>query len=288
MIEEQDLEKTEKEEEKEELEEEYKEIELTWNKKIVLIVTGILFYLIFLFIFFPYSTFIRYILTNYVQAIKMDYSELEWDFPFIIVIKDLYLSNDAGTLITGDSVRLETGLWDVINLKLKGNISVSSSNLKIKEINTRVKGLKLNLKLDNSISDLSSPSKLNGDITTKMNEIFFEELWGPLKAFSLPEEQRSMKDLDIFIQIENGKFSVRKFNFKSELFDANLTANGSLASSLENSTINGKVCFKPKPKLEELNPVIYNLYITAGGSLGGEFCIKLEGSFSNLKFQPQT
>jgi hypothetical protein len=43
MIEEQDLEKTEKEEEKEELEEEYKEIELTWNKKIVLIVTGILF-----------------------------------------------------------------------------------------------------------------------------------------------------------------------------------------------------------------------------------------------------
>ena len=285
MIEEQDLEKTDTEEI---IEEEYKEIELTWNKKIILIVTGILFYLIFLFIFFPYSTFIRYIITNYVQAIKVDYSELEWDFPFIIVIKDLYLSNDAGILITGDSLRFETGLWDVINLKLKGNISVSSSNLKIKEINTRLKGLKLNLTLDNSISDLNTPSKLNGVISTKMNEIYFEELWGPLKAFSLPEEQRRIKNIDINIQIENGKFSIRKLNFNSELFDANLTANGSLASSLENSSVNGKICFKPNPKLEELNPILYNLYITAGGSLGGEFCIKLEGSFSNLKFQPQT
>ncbi len=281
MIEEQDL-------DKEELEEEYKEIEMTWNKKLILIVTGVLFYLVFVFIFFPYSTFIRYILTNYVQAIKVDYSDLEWDFPFIMVIKDLYLSNDSGILITGDSVRFETGLWDVINLKLKGNLSVTLSNLKIKEINTRLKGLRLNLKFDNTLSDLNTPSKLNGEIVTKMNEIYFEELWGPLKVFSLPEEQRRMKDLDIFIQIENGKFSVRKFNFKSELFDANLTANGSITSPLENSSVNGKICFKPNSKLEELNPVLYNLYITAGGSLGGEFCLKIEGQFSNLKFQPVT
>ncbi|GIX40975.1 MAG: hypothetical protein KatS3mg129_0708 [Leptospiraceae bacterium] len=190
-----------------------------------------------------------------------------------------------------DSFRIENDIWKMINLRIDGKIYLSSGNIKIKESNTRLKNLDLSLKIENSLYEFEKPSLWSGEIYGKAKEIYFEELWGPLRTFSLPDEQRILKNLDFYVQLNKGNFSIRKFNVKSVLFDISLNANGSFSNSIEtieNSTINGKVCLKPNDKLEELNPFIYNIYLGAGGSLGGELCFTLKGTFSNLNFEPQT
>jgi type II secretion system protein N len=283
------LEDTEKDsEDVEELpEEDFQEIELSRNKKIILILSGILSYILFILILFPYSSFLRYFLTKYIEAVKIDYTELQYDFPGDFIIRDLYVSNEKDFLLIGESLKIETNLIHIINLRINGNISLTKGSLKVSEVPIEVTNLKIKINLENSLEELNNLSKFTGEINGKIEKIQLEELWGPLKTFTLPEDQKIVEDLDFGIRFDRGNYNIKKFNLKTKLFDMNLNANGVLSNRIENSSLSGEVCLIPNPKLEELNPMIYSIYLGSGGSLGGKLCIKINGMLSNLKFEPQ-
>ncbi len=263
------------------IEEEISEIKLTATQKILLLVIGIVFYFLFVLLFFPYSSFIRYLISKNIQDYKIDYTELNMDFNSIL-LKDLYFTNEKDIFFTSDAINIKTKLWNLINKKIDANVILNSGSIKIREINSGFKNMELIIKIDNSYDE--PLSKWSGEVIVKFKEISLEELWGILKNFSLPEEQKVIKNLNIRITVDKGNYSIKNFTFDNPLFKIQIMGNGTLSNVIENSTVNGSICFIPDSKIEEKNPAIYGIYISAGGSLGGQLCIGIEGNLSNLKF----
>ncbi len=257
------------------IEEEISEIKLTGTQKILLIVIGVVFYFLFVLLFFPYSSFIRYLIS------KIDYTELNIDFNSIL-LKDLYFTNEKDIFFTTDAINIKTKLWNLINKKIDANVILNSGSIKIKEINSGFKNMDLIIKIDNSYDE--PLSRWSGEVILRFKEISLEDLWGILKNFSLPEEQKLIKNLNIRITLDKGNYSIKNFTFDNPLFKIQIMGNGTLSNTIENSTVNGSLCLMPDSNIEEKNPAIYGIYLSAGGSLGGQLCIGIEGNLSNIKF----
>ncbi len=281
-------EEQEKQEVLEDIVEEPVEVKLSWNKKIIIIIVGILSYFLFLFLFFPYTSFIRFIMIKYLKEYKVDFVDLNIGLGSKIPIQltDFYISNDKDVLINGDLIQFKIHLWKLINKEIDGELNLNSGNVKFKEYEFKIKNLTLKSNIKNSYD--VPLSNWSGEIGLNLKELFLLELFGPLKTLSLSEDQKNVKNTQILIKVDKGRVNINKFLFTHSLFDVQISGNGRLNDKIDNSTIDTKICFQPNPSLEELNPMIYTLYITAGGSIGGQLCIKMEGTISNINFKTES
>lgn len=282
------IDKEEEQEKQEILEvetEELLELELSWSKKIITLVMGILSYILFLFLFFPYTPFIRFIIYKNLKEYKVDFMDLDIGLGNKIPVQltDFYVSNEKDVFISGDLLQFKINLWKFINKEIESDFNLNLALIKFKEYEFRLKNLSLKSNLKNSFD--VPLSNWTGDLELNLKELVFSELWGPLKTLSLTEDQRDIKNAQISIKINKGKININKFVLNHALFNVQISGNGQFADTLDNSLIDAKICFQPNPSLEELNPMIYTLYITSGGSIGGQLCVKMDGNLSNLNFK---
>lgn len=269
--------------EEEIIQEETQKITLTRTKKIILLVIGVFSYFFFLLFFLPYSNFLKIFLNKSFKDYKIEYSSLELGIFSPIVFKNLYFSNQFDFFLRADQLTLKLNLWKLLNQNLKGEIFIRDGNIKIKDLDVDLNNFIFNVDLDNSYD--TPLEKWNGNILLQIKTIDLNELFGPLKNFSLDEEQKKIKNSKISITIVKGNYDIKNFQFDSELFRAKGNFSGNLQTNIAISTISGKLCLVPVQNLEEKNPVIYGIYISAGGSLGGELCLKISGNFSDPKFE---
>lgn len=270
----------------ESIQEETQKITLTRAKKIILIVVGVLSYFFFLLLLLPYSNFLKIFLNKSFKDYKIEYASLELGLFSPIVVKNLYFSNQSDFFLRADQLTLKLNLWKFVNQNLKGEIFIKNGSIKIKDLDTDLNNFILNVDLDNSYD--TPLEKWNGNILLQIKAIEFNELFGPLKNFSLEEEQKIIKNSKISIIIVKGNYDIKTFQFDSELFQVKGNFSGNLQTNIAISTISGRLCLVPAQNLEEKNPMIYGIYLNAGGSLGGELCLKIDGNFSQPKFETES
>ncbi|MFN3605368.1 MAG: type II secretion system protein GspN [Leptonema sp. (in: bacteria)] len=272
------------EEEAKETIEEEQTITLTRYNKIILLVVGVFFYIFFLLAFLPYSHFLKVFLNQTFKNYKIEYSDLELGIVSPIVVKNLYFSNLSDILFLFENLTLKGNLWKfLLSDQIIGEVFISSSNIKIKDFDTYIKNLNGKIHLENSYE--VPIEKWSGDFSIQTKSIEFKELFGPLKNFSLPEEQKILRNLRIQITLQKGTYTVKTFQVDSELFQINGNATGNLNSNLSLTTISGKICLTPHQNLEEKNPMIYSIYLSAGGSLGGNLCLMISNNFTEPKIE---
>ncbi|MDW7976024.1 MAG: type II secretion system protein GspN [Leptospiraceae bacterium] len=280
------MEQTEEIEQKEEEtppEEELKEVRITTTQKFILIFVGVFSFLVFTLLLLPYSALIRYALLTFIKEIKIDYVELKLGIFSPIVLKDFYITNEKNFTLTGDEAQLKLNIWKLLGKKIQGNLLVQNGQIKIENIELNLKNARIQALFENSFDEPLNQWK--GSIEAKTREIQFKELMGQFKNLPIPDEQKVFRNVNLQIKMDKGSFSIPKSNIDNPLFKISLQGSGNLANDLANSIIDARICLNPNPNLEEINPSIYGFYLTLGGSMGGEWCAKIQGTISNPKLQ---
>ncbi len=273
----------EKEEKEEAIESSQDDSKLTLQQKIILFVSGFIIYLLFLILLFPYSQFIRYYLGKNIIDVKIDYSELIGGIISPTRIKEFYVSSNQFNF-NGDEIILKINLLELIKQKIITNLFLDKGYLQYNEFRGNLFNLNFEINLDHFIT--RPLSEWTGSLNLQLKSLQLEKSFGLLKPIITDPSQLEIKNLNTKIIIEKGNFKITKLEFDSALFKVNLIANGSLKNQLETSSIKGEICLIPAQNLEEINPTIYNFYITAGGSSGGKLCLKIDGTFNQPKFEP--
>lgn len=271
------------EEEDQEILDEGKEVlELTKTNKIILIIIGFLTYVLFLLLLLPYSNLVKGFLKNHFKEYQIEFSNLDLGIISPIIINNLYFSNQSNIVLTSETLTLKINFFSLLlSKRIESEVFSSSGSIKISEFNINVKNLNSKIQLENYETPLE---KWSGSIIFQVRNVELLELFGPLKNVNLPEDQREIRNFKVQIVLDRGNYSSKAFQLDSELFQIKGSMAGNLSSRIPDTTVSGKICLVPNQNLEEKNPFLYSFYLSAGGSLGGELCIKLSGSIADLKF----
>ncbi len=270
------------EEVQESLEEKDLTLELTNTRKIILIVVGFITYFLFLLFLLPYSNLLKNFLKNSFKEYQLEFSTLEFGFFSPTIVKNLYVSNQSNIDVSLETLTLKLNFFSfLLSKQIESEVFSSSGSLKLNELNINIKNFNSKLQLENIETPIE---KWSGMISIQIKNLELLELFGQLKNFNLPENQREIRNFKIQIVMDKGSYTSRVLQLDSELFQIKGAISGNLFSNISNTTISGKICFAPNQNLEEKNPFLYSLYLGAGGSLGGELCVKISGSLADLKF----
>ncbi len=91
--------------------------------------------------------------------------------------------------------------------------------------------------------------------------------------------------LDAKVSIRDGKLTLTSWKLASPDVEIDVSLDIQLASSVEDSVVDGCIRFKPSKQLEARDPKLYSLLTITGASLGGDgrYHIKLEGTVDKIK-----
>ncbi len=265
------------------LPEEEEEHRLTFRQKLIAVAVTAASFVVFFVLFLPYGDIIRYSLGRARSAVAVDYAELD-------------LSLFGADTATGLRVTLPGGAANLdaaaanSTLSWRGLLTGSPRGvLQLTDVQYAAQGLALKAgqaALDLSLNGVNGPAnRWEGEATLAAANISFDS--SPLPALPMVEirpEDLAIKALRLRLQFRAGTVSFDNSNLTSDLFTARLSGAGRLGQTFGATSLDAQLCLVPSQQLESKNESLYQAYLLAGGSMGGELCVKITGPLANPQF----
>ncbi len=111
---------------------------------------------------------------------------------------------------------------------------------------------------------------------------------GPKNGFlgdGIEVRHLTIDSLDAKVSIIDGRLSLTSWKLASPDVELDVSLDIKLASSVEDSVIDGCIRFKPSKELDKRDPKLYSMLTITGASLArdGRYHIKLEGTVDKIK-----
>lgn len=265
------------------LPEEEEEHRLTFRQKLIAAAVTAVSFLVFFVLFLPYGDIIRYTLGRARSAVAIDYTELNLS---------LFGADTASGLrvtLPGGAANLDAAEANS-SLGWRGLLTGSPRGvLQLNDVQYSAQGLAVKAgqaALDLSLSGVNGPAnRWEGEATLAAGNITFDS--SPLPALPMVEirpEDLAIKALRLRMQFRAGTVSFDNSSLTSDLFTARLSGAGRLGQAFAATNLDAQVCLVPSPQLESKNESLYRAYLLAGGSMGGELCVKITGPLANPQF----
>lgn len=263
--------------------EEEEEHRLTFRQKLIAAAVTAVSFLVFFVLFLPYGDIIRYSLGRARSAIAIDYTELDLSLFGADTASGLRVTLPGGAANLDAAQASSTLSW-------RGLLTGSPRGvLQLSDVQYSAQGLSLKAgqaALDLSLSGVSGPAnRWEGEATLAAGNIVFDT--APLPALPMVEirpEDLAIKALRLRLQFRAGTVSFDNSSLTSDLFTARLSGAGRLGQALGGTNLDAQLCLTPSPQLESKNESLYQAYLLAGGSMGGELCVKITGPLANPQF----
>lgn len=244
-------------------------------------------FVLFTVLFFPYQTVLRSVLQKYSKMIRVDFSNVEFNYFSNHKIYNLSLITPDNTALQLEKLSTNISLWNVISRNIHGDIQIEKPEIVFAGFEGSSDSMNAAINIDNIFDKMN---QWKGDIVIEGNK---------MNIYSFPDK---FKQLPIPLPINEDDIIINKYTFKfnmennSEINLAgtsintnlfNITAEGKISySSAPNITnLNCKVCLSPDKNLEKINKNLYGLYAMAVGNGGKDICFSVKGPPTAIKFE---
>lgn len=241
-------------------------------------------FFVFFLILFPYQSALRAFLSTYSRSFQLNYSTLDLSLFGESQLADLIL-------VLPDRSSLESSLVTTtispINLAVSGRASGSlvlhNPDLNLKEFSFQAANLDSDFDLDGVTGN---PEQISGSGNIRLKNPQIRKLPAKIPLPISPEDIK-IDRLLIRFSIEGGNLKLDGSKLDSELFSVRLDGSGKLATPLDRTTLEAKLCLNPSPDLEGKNPTLYGMYLMAsGGQDRSVLCYRISGVLASPRIDP--
>lgn len=273
--------------EDQELEEEFDEAEeeksrLSGKQRLWLIVSGVVSFFLFLVLLFPFEGILRnVVLKRLGPNLKVEFSAFKLGLIGQTKIDDLSVQSTSGFRLDAESAAADLQKLALLRFSPKGTVRLNGGNFTMGKFSGAFKSLDITM----DMSRLDAPaSQWEGTIQVKLDDLQPEQLPDLLSMLPVSGDDLSVQRVTIPLQFRKGTLDFGQSQLQSTLFSVRLEGNGHVGASVLNTSLDGKVCLKPVDDLETRNEGLHGVYMMAGGTAGGELCLKISGVLSSPSF----
>ena len=237
---------------------------------------------VFLFstiLFFPKDKLLNYYLAKYIEDIPLSYSKIRLNVWTASQVHNIEYLPSPQMNIKADKATWHGSLWDLQRKDLNGELSFSRLFLNLNALELFFPEFRMNFEIKNV---KTAPYLWNAYLESQTKSMKILDLELPaLEALPIAPQDIKIRSFFMKLIINEKKLYFDRVQLKSDIFDIRLDGYASLREKLSQSQLRASVCLKPDSKLEQNNNALFGFYLLAGGSIEGELCIALRGSFEN-------
>ncbi|HMV43948.1 MAG TPA: hypothetical protein PK079_20095 [Leptospiraceae bacterium] len=258
--------------------------ELSWKQKLILINSGIIGFILFIVLLFPYEELVKTYISKFAleNNFVLEFRKLNLSFFSTKTIDHLLYQNKDNLEVRAESIDIDTSLIDLIKRNFKGNIKVSSLNLETNDYAIKIGSL--------NIED-SSLTGFDRDLPNIIGSINLQVFDGKILRSPVIPMIDSLQGVTIKNILLNIKKSLNsnRLNIEKGVFTlsiAKITISGYIELSpvaIKASTLNLKICPKLSEKYSaEREDIASSLQLIIKDSPDG--CLPLQGTIGDPKF----
>ncbi|MCE9600125.1 MAG: type II secretion system protein GspN [Spirochaetia bacterium] len=260
-------------------EEEYR---LNVKQKIWIVASLVVSFLFFTLLLFPRDIFLRSILSKSAGQVRIDFSSAEPGL-FGQTFQSFRLTLPDGTNFISDTLESTLHVHDLIRGVAAGDILMSAADFSSNNIAMHAKTAEVTSNVSGIFDGLTA---MRGDVVLKLSGVGFQRLPGGVSAF-VPVDAGKIEigKMELPISFRESGPSLQRGLIVSNLFTIKLEGNGKYqGTNLDTMALVGKICLKPVPKLEELQPELFGMYAFAGGTTNDDLCFNVRGTLGKPEF----
>ena len=267
----------------EEEEEEEETFQLNPKQKLQLLGILLSSFLFFSLLLFPYQKLARYFFSKLANQISLSTGELDLSFLGTSFIDDISFPLGAGKSIRARQLQIEIPLLSLMGSSVDGDTRLKELQYSSETMAFAANELLVSLDLEGYSKP---PEQWEGSIYIDSKNFNLLQLNIPqLESLGVDLSQMKVESFGLRLGFEQGKLSFDGSQLRSNYFTLKLKGFAQLQEAMAASRLNAEICIFPSPELENINSELMGVYILAGGSAGGELCLKVRGKLSQPDFQ---
>jgi len=254
---------------------------LTPRQRVWAFSAGAISFVVFLIVLFPFEGILRSSLQKRLAPdVKLEFTSMQLGLLGQTKVEDLSVQS-GNFQLEADSLVADLKKWSLLRLAPKGMVRLNGGNFAVGSLSAAFKSLDVNL----DMSSLDAPaSDWEGTIQIRLDKVEPEQLPDLLSSLPISADELTIQRLSLPLQFRRGRLDFNQSQLQSPLFTIRLEGGGKVGASLFDTSLDGKICLKPVDDLEVKNEAMFGFYIMAGGSAGGELCMRLSGMLSSPNF----
>ncbi|MBL8022214.1 MAG: hypothetical protein JNM27_21240 [Leptospirales bacterium] len=260
-------------------EEEYR---LNLKQKIWIAASLVISFVVFTLILFPRDIFLRSILSKTANQVRVDFTSAEPGL-FGQTFQSFSVALPDGTNFTSNSVESKLRVHDIIRGVASGDILMDSADFSSSNIGIHAKTAEINSNLSGLFDGLQA---MRGDVVIVLSGVGFQRLPSGVSAF-VPVESSKIQigKMELPISFRESGPTLQRGLIVSNLFTIKLEGTGKYQGpNLDAMGLEGKICLKPVPKLEESQPELFGMFAFAGGTAQSDLCFNVRGTLGKPEF----
>jgi hypothetical protein len=261
--------------------EEFEEENLTLKQKLLLIVSGVISFLLFVIFLFPFEDILRtYLLKKFDESgFTVDFKKMSLPFWGNKQIDSLYFLTPDNLEIKSEEIETDISIYQLYKNNLYGKVDAISFTLDTIDLILNMRKVSLDLHLSNIEKGFMATSgTINIQITDgKISRLPEFPMIGNLSGTKIKSIQLDIKKIGNKFQIEKGMFnlSIAKITLKGKL---------DYSGSLKTSPIEIEICPKLTPTFATEREDLDNTLKMIGK--GSDPCIPIKGTLAQPQVPP--
>ena len=244
------------------------------------IIASFLFFALFLF---PYQKLARYSFFKFSKQVSLNTGHLDLSFFGTSFVDDISLPFGEGGGIGARQLEIAIPLLKLIGNSIDGELRFKELQYFSSALAFSMNELFLSLDLERHTLALN---QWEGNVNMDGKNFKLLQLNLPqLESLGVDLSQLKVQKLELKLAFEQGKLNFDGSQLLSNYFTLNLKGFSQLKEPVTSSRLNAKICIIASPDLESLNSELMGIYILAGGSAGGELCLKVAGNLLKPDFE---
>lgn len=258
--------------------------ELSWKQKLILINSGIIGFILFILILFPYEELIKTYVSKFAleNNFVLEFKKLNLSFFSTKTIDHLLYQNKDNIEVRAESIDIDTSLMDLLKRNFKGNIKISSLNLETNDYAIKIGSLNI------EDSNLHGFDRDLPNIIGSINLQIFDGKILRSPVIPMIDSLQGVTIKSILLSIKKSLNSNR-LNIEKGIFTlsiAKITVSGYIElspASIKASTLDLTICPKLTEKYSaEREDIASSLQLLIKDAPGG--CLPLKGTIGDPKF----
>jgi len=256
--------------------------ELSWKQKLILINSGIVAFLFFIVLLFPYEELARTFISKFASEnnFVLEFKKLNLSLFSSKTVDNLIYQNRENMEIRAETIEVDTSIWDLIKKNFKGNVKITSLNLELTEY--AIKASSVNLEDSSIIGFDRDTLNMNGNINLQVfNGTILRSPVIPmidtLQGVTIKSILLSLKKT-----LNSNRVTIEKGVITLSIAKITLSGYIELAAAIKASRIDLKVCPKLTEKYSaEREDIASSLQLLTKDMPDG--CIPIQGTIGDPK-----
>ena len=256
--------------------------ELSWKQKLILINSGIVAFLFFIILLFPYEELARTFISKFAQEnnFVLEFKKLNLSLFSNKSVDNLVYQNKENMEIRAETIEVDTSIWDLAKKNFKGNVKITSLNLELTDY--AIKASSVNLEDSSIIGFDRDTLNMNGNINLQVFNGTI--LRSPIIPMIDTLQGVTIKSILLSLKktLNSNRVTIEKGVITLSIAKITLSGYIELAAAIKTSRIDLKVCPKLTEKYSaEREDIASSLQLLTKDMPDG--CIPIQGTIGDPK-----